>query len=464
VSSIDIVAWAETISARYMFPQLVRMLVRATAASNAVVDFPTAEDAQRPGWDGIVENPEQSAYVPAGNSGWELSTDGNPQIKADQDCQKRKDDPLSLKANATTFVAVTAKRWGQKRQWAAARKEEGFWSSVVAYDAIDLEQWLELCPEVAIWFAAQTGRRPRGVQSLEDFWNEYRHSTAPVMSPALLLAGRKKEADKVAQWLEAGSGVLRVLADSADEALAFVSAVSVMSQETSGKFKFAEIIVATDSEQVRQLMGASHQLTFGWRVDDPSLLGTIADKGHRALLPLGRSAALVEHADIELPRLGRAEFVAAIKSALPGKAGENQDQQREYEAERRARKSGRSITVYRRMFAAVGVAQPPAWAMPERAQELLPVLLSGGWSETNDSDRLAISKLAGTDYESVSKTLMRWKNQPDAPIRRTGEVWTLVAPLDAWSLLGGFISDTYLERFGQIVQDVLGEGSVKLFV
>jgi hypothetical protein len=438
------------------------MLVRATTAPDAVVDFPAAEDAQRPGWDGRVDNPKRNTYVPAGNSGWELSTEVNPQIKADRDYQKRKDDPLGLDPKGTTFIAVSARKWGQKRQWAAAKKEEGFWSSIVAYDAIDLEQWLELCPEVAIWFATHIGRRPHGVQSLEDFWNEFCHSTAPTMTPALLLAGRKNEAEKVTHWLESGSGVFRILADSADEALAFVSAVSVMSQNTNRQHKFAETIVATDAEQIRQLIGASHQLTFGWRLDDPSLLGTIVNKGHRALIPLGRSAALVEHADIELPRLGRAEFVAAIKDALSGEPGEKQDQQREDEADRRARKCGRSITVYRRLFASAGVVQPPAWATPERAQELVPVVLAGSWSESNDADRVALSKLAGIDYEAVSKTVMRWKNQPDAPIRRIGDTWTLIAPLDAWSLLGRFISDTDLERFSQTVHVVLGETDPKL--
>ena len=458
-----------------MFPQLVRKLVRANAASDAKVYFPTSEDAQLPGWDGIVESPKRSAYVPAGNSGWELSTEASPQKKAEGDYQGRKIDPLSLSPNATTFVAVSARKWAKKLEWAATKKKEGFWSDVFAYDAIDLEQWLELCPEVAIWFSAQTGRVPRGVQSLEDFWNEYRHSTDPVMLPNLLVAGRKKEAETVAQWLEAGSGVLRVLADSADEALAFVSAVAVMNEATSANRDCAEIIVATDAEQIRQLMGASHRLTFGWRIDDPSLLGIIVDKRHRALVPLSRSAGLSEHANVELPRLGRAEFVAAIKDALPRQpidttedaliqeqAKRKEEAKREEEATHRARKSGRSITVYRRMFAAHGVAQLPAWATPERAQELVPVLLAGGWSETNKSDQLAISKLAGTGYETVSKTLMRWINQPDAPIRRIGDAWSLVAPLDAWSLLSRFISESVLERFSQTVQDVLGESDPKL--
>jgi addiction module HigA family antidote len=475
VSSSDIASWAESIAtAPYTFPQLVRMLIRANAPSDAIVDFPAHTDARRPGWDGLVENSKASAYVPAGQSGWEVSTEAHPQTKAEGDYQTRKGNSLGLTPRATTFVAVSARKWAKKRDWVIAKKKEDFWSNVIAYDAADIEQWLEICPEVAIWFASQTGRRPRGVQSLEEFWNEYRLSTDPVTPPELLLAGRKKEAEAVAQWLEAGTRVLRVLADSADEALAFVSAVAVTNQTTGGGCECAEIIVATDSEQIRQLMGAPHQLTFGWRIDDPSLLGIAVDKGHRVLVPLSRSAAFNENADVQLTRLGRAGFVAAIKDTLPREpidikepgreeeAKRKEEAKREEEANRRVRKSGRSLTVYRRMFAAAGVAQLPAWGTAEVAQELLPVLLAGGWTETNDSDRLAISKLAGTDYEIVSRTVMRWKNQPDAPVRRIGEAWSLVAPLDAWSLLSRFISDIDLERFSQVVLDVLGEGDPKL--
>jgi hypothetical protein len=184
---------------------------------------------------------------------------------------------------------------------------------------------------------------------------------------------------------------------------------------------------------------------------------------------------LAEHADIELPRLGRAEFTKAIKDALPHEsiqitgdpardeqAKRAEEDKREIEAGDRARKCGRSITVYRRMFPRHGVVKSALWATAERGQELIPVLLAGGWSEANKSDKLAISKLAGTEYDAVSKTLMRCKNQPDSPVRRIGDTWSLVAPLDAWSLLGGLISDPDLERFSQIVEDVLGESDPKL--
>src|SRR5271165_2850049 len=166
IGSSDLVSWAETIDARYTLPQLIRKLVRA---SGGIGDFPTSEDAQQRGWDGLAENSVRHAYVPLGRSGWELSTESNPQSKANDDYEKRKGDPRGLEPKAATFVAVSARKWGQKRQWLAEKRAEKFWANVLAYDAVDLEQWLESCPEVGIWFTTRIGRRPRGVQSLESF-------------------------------------------------------------------------------------------------------------------------------------------------------------------------------------------------------------------------------------------------------------------------------------------------------
>lgn len=483
VTSGDLAAWADTIDARYSFPKLVRSLVRATAAGGCAADFPAMEDAQNAGWDGLVESPVASAYVPAGKSAWELSTDAKPQSKAERDYQKRTENPLGLEPAKTVLVLATLRKWPQKRQWMTAKNQDGIWEKVVVYDALDFEQWLDVAPEAAIWLADRLGRSVAGVRSLDTFWNEFSLSTAPPISPSLLLAGRAGPADKVGEWLETGSGALRVLADSPDEALAFMAAVGI-SRVTNSRNPLSNSIVVADAEQARQLMGTSHRLTFGWQIDDPSLLGIIIDKGHRAFVPVSRSTGGAEHADLELPRLGRVEFIAAVKEALRGQdqlsrqqtgpaaqsarsvrelassqgaLRELNDAKREEEATVRAKESGRSLTVYRRLYSAAGVSQSPQWATPERAGELTPILLAGSWSESSEADRSGLSALTGADYTGVSRLLARWKNQPDSPVRQLGDTWTFVAPLDAWSLLSKFMTDIDLDRYQKTVVEILGE-------
>ena len=53
----------------------------------------------------------------------------------------------------TIFVFVTPRRWPGKDKWVKDRKAQGQWKDVRAYDASDLEQWLEQSISGQAWFA-----------------------------------------------------------------------------------------------------------------------------------------------------------------------------------------------------------------------------------------------------------------------------------------------------------------------
>jgi len=81
--------------------------------------------------------------VPQGRSCWELSVEANPTSKANRDYDKRtRETPADIRAR-TTLVAVTARRWTKKNAWCEEKTDRGEWNSVRAYDADDLEAWLE---------------------------------------------------------------------------------------------------------------------------------------------------------------------------------------------------------------------------------------------------------------------------------------------------------------------------------
>lgn len=473
VSSRDLAAWADSVDARYTLPKLMRTLIRATAAPDSAVDFPAFEDAQLPGYDGIVDSSVANGFVPKGKSVWELSTDKNPSAKADSDYEKRLQDPLGLELKLTTLVMVSLRRWPKKREWAKHKNEAGYWSKVLVYDAIDLEQWLELVPGATMWLANRLNLSVPGTRSMEVFWSEYSLSSSPPISAALLLAGRDDDAEKASQWLQTGSGVLSVLADSSDEALAFIAAVGVDRRIENA---LMNVIVVSDPEQARQFLGSAHQVTFGWQLDDPSLLGTIIDKGHRAILPMSRNGTGGQHADLELNRRpNRSKFVAAIEQSLwNGEEPQQRDAsfrndssfykkaQVEEEAERRARACGRSITVYRRLFPAGGVGKKSVWASEGFAHDLVPILLAGSWTEGNEADHSALAELACSDYAAINRVLARWRNQSDSPLRHVGNAWELAAPLDAWSLLSRSITKDDLDRYRKVTLKVLGESDPAL--
>ncbi len=179
VSSRDLVVWADSIDARDALPKLVRMLVHSTSATGSAIRFPAYEDGQRSGYDGIVDSPAAGHNVPKGKSVWELSTERRPSAKADKDYDKRLQNSLGYDPQQTTLVMVNLRRWTDKEKWAAQKNEAKDWAEVRAYDAIDLEQWLELVPHVTIWLANRLNLSVTGAQSLETFWSEYSRSASP---------------------------------------------------------------------------------------------------------------------------------------------------------------------------------------------------------------------------------------------------------------------------------------------
>ena len=129
------------------------MLVHSSDSALAKVDFPGNDDAERPGWDGWTEASKESPWVPLGQSGWEFGVTGDIKKKADGDFEKSlKAAPLDERA-LITFVFVTPRRWPGKAAWIKTKQKLGQWGDVRAYDASDLERWVEQSLPAQAWLA-----------------------------------------------------------------------------------------------------------------------------------------------------------------------------------------------------------------------------------------------------------------------------------------------------------------------
>ena len=88
---------------------------------------------------------------------------GQNQLPNTDDYQKRTADPEHLDRAKTSYVFLTPRRWNQKEDWIAEKKAKAEWADVRAYDADDLEQWLEHAPAVGAWLARILHKYPSGV-------------------------------------------------------------------------------------------------------------------------------------------------------------------------------------------------------------------------------------------------------------------------------------------------------------
>jgi len=165
----DLELWARRRDAQGRLPQLVRRLVLATTRDVVLAHFRSGEGVLYSGWDGLVESAAGSPFVPAGTSVWEMGTNHNPRDKAEDDYRKRTADPLGLNTADTTFVFVTPRRWPNKADWVAEKMAKGTWREVRAYDADDLETFLEPAPTVHSWISALVGKDPVATQDLESY-------------------------------------------------------------------------------------------------------------------------------------------------------------------------------------------------------------------------------------------------------------------------------------------------------
>ncbi len=442
VAASDLDAWADSREAQADLPRVVRRLIHATMPLPRRVAFPAGEGVQTAGWDGLVEVESGNAWVPTGSSGWEISVDSRPQGKASDDYEKRKRRPDPLDPPDAAFVFVTARRWRGKSKWAQAHADERFWREVRAYDADDLEQWLERAPAVQLWVARLLARAPSGAVDVEGWWDEWAAETAPlVMPPDLLLAGRKEAVARVVEWLAGPPSVLPLRASSRDEAVAFVIAASSRTDDAARASFRARCVIASDMQAWRELAQGYDGLILIPRFEDLSGIAA-AGRRHHVLIPVGPDA-LPSSEIIDLPLLDPEEATAALGPVLG-----------EMEARKRLRAAGRSLSALRRGFLAFVGSRRPVWAKDGNARDLIAPLLAGAWSEDVAGDRSALARLATQSYDTVADAATRWLNVEDPPVRRVGSVWKMTSRDDGWAMLAGSLQKRDLDALEAVSKDV----------
>ena len=171
IRAAQIERWSEEIGSRQKLPVLMRKLVHAVGEGLERVDFPGYDNAERHGWDGLVEAAVATPWVPRGKSGWELSTREDIKRKVDEDYANRmRAIPKAEERAEYTFIFVTARNWPGKDQWVKEKTALGHWREVRAYDASDLEQWAEHSATAQIWLAELLNIPVEGYRSLERCW------------------------------------------------------------------------------------------------------------------------------------------------------------------------------------------------------------------------------------------------------------------------------------------------------
>jgi hypothetical protein len=448
VTALDLDQWSGNLAAPTTLPILVRRLILATASASVTeITMRAREGALLPGWDGIVRSDAADPHVPLETSGWELGTSKDPRDKAQDDIRHRTKDPLVLDPKTTTFVAVTSRFWRDRDTWCDARRKDGPWADVRAYDADDLETWLERAPSVHYWISEQLGREPHGVRTPDAWWDRWISQTRVVLPRGFLLAGRDEAIAGIRGALAKPSLPVTVVASSREEALAIVSASLLVGDGDDVDALRARAVIVSAQGAWDRLVDSAHGLVLIPDFDDADIASALS-KGHHVVIPVGRDARHAE-GHIVVPLLDREK---ATETLVDDAAGITRDIAGRYAAH-----AHRNLLSLRRTLAINPKFEKPPWSQGEEGRRLAPLVLAGSWSDDVDGDRMAVETLTGRPYTEVEGDLAIWSALDDAPLIRTGQVWRVVSKENVWDLISALVTKTDLNQFHEVAPRVLEE-------
>ena len=449
IRSADIDLWSRRIEARHKLAALLRGLVHTTGYDLTRVDFPAFDDAERRGWDGVVETSTPTPWIPDGRSGWEFGCDQNAKRKADKDYDARLRSVPMRERRETTFVFVTPHNWSRKDRWAQEKAILGEWKDVRAYDASDIEQWLEQSAQMQVWLAEQIGIRVSGYRSLGRCWADWADTCDPILSPTLFDPSVQEFSDKFQRWLaEPPTRPFVVAADSREEALAFLSCLSESNNPDTNETGTGALVF--DTPEAMQRFRACNAALGMAVVHDARVereIGDLYRRCHCVIVRLGND--VYAEPDIRLGLPGSDDLSSALKSM-----GLSEDR-----IQMLVRDSGRSRTVLRRRLSTIPAVRAPAWARDaEKARKLLPTALVGAWHKASSADREVVRLLARAnedhDVEAGVTALLALE---DSPLWSVGEHRGVISRIDALFGVREFVTGPDLENFFFVAECVLSE-------
>lgn len=436
--------WADRHECRRSLPLLIRRLIRETAPTLLSLRFPGNEAIDLAGLDGQSTAESATIWVPAGRSVWEMGCNQDPRAKAENDYTKRTAEISEGERQNINFIFVTPRRWNSKDDWLDEKRREHAWAKIIVYDAIDLETWLEQAPVTSRWLGEQLGVSDPNILTPQEWWQRWSTVANPPISMHLVASRRQNEAEALLERLRSGQRVVVVQADDRGEAAAFVVATLV---EAGALDLLDQTLVVTSGEARIQTTSESRLIVIA---DIPE--GQEADFGDRRHVTIVRAyprGRVDIHDSIQLTHVPSDVFRSELNAM--GLTKEN--------AELLARKTGHSVPVLRRDLSQDPEIRRPIWAR-ERvlARHLLPFALAGSWVEREHfQDSTVIQLLGEISDTDISHTRDSFLALDDAPIAKYGNVNVIVSQIDALFAIGSCIERNDLDRFFQLIVELVGE-------
>lgn len=436
VSASNIISWVENNNkiAQQELPQIIRRLCFHSKDTKAI-SFPAGDSTFMPSWDGTLESADENAWIPAGKSVWEIGTDSSIGNKANSDFEKRtKDSSEEFKAE-NTYIFITPRRWKGKEKWVTDNKDKGGWKEVRAYDATDLEEWIDSQPSNAVYIAEILGIGGYGVKSAEAYFNDWANQCKPAITKEALTLGRESSFESLDKeftdnFIKDNYSVISVYSDSIEE-----SVISAIVTVMSNNKLLLNSLVITDEQgwqyvqnnpEVKIVICASPEIA-----KQPSVKNDLT-----LISPQSLGNKPADEKNIILERASYSEFEKALVAL-----GEE-----ESDAKRLSHQAGRSWSVYRRLKAINPAISKPDWS-DGNSLALSLLSLIGSWDGNNANDKAFVSSIAQTEYENIESELLQLASVDDTPVIKIDQVWKIKSPVEVLPFVSSAISSELAQRY-----------------
>ncbi len=293
-----------------------------------------------------------------------------------------------------------------------------------------------------------------GFRTLDLCWDDWAGVTNPPLDGALFSSAIEASKRTVLSWLDQEpTRPLLITADSAEEALAFVSQLfgKLGGLELSA---YRERVVIVDKADSFPRLTAEHgpliPVVYSREVERE--LAVHVTKIHSVVV-YPRNA-VSNQPDIVLEPASQDTFNKALESM-----GKTRD-----DISHLSNASGRSLTVLRRKLSTILAIQVPVWAQDASlASSLIPFLLVGAWDTTNQADRTGLEALSGSQtFGELEKEIQRLCQLNDSPVWSIGTFRGVVSKIDLLYAIAGVVTAGDLERYFTLARRVLGEDDPSL--
>ena len=448
ITAGQIAAWSETIDARGELAVLLRTLVHSTGSNLEKVDFPALDNSQREGGDGWVDSGSATPWIPLGTSCWEFSCNKKVGPKADADYATRTRKVAAAEQEITTFVFVTPRNWPKKEQWVRSKKDQCQWKDVRAFDASDLEQWLEQSIPAQVRFREFQGIGTEQVVSLDQIWNEWACVTEPELSQDLFVPAAERHRSTLEKWFsDPPAHPLIVSADSSREALAFLACTIGRLHQSCSGFHERAIIIRSRGAFNSILKSFPNFVAIIASSEVEQDLAGLHKKAHTIIVR--ERSTLINNADIALdPLLGHEDFRNALKQMGFG----------DLRIAQLAIESARSPSILRRRLSEVPAVQCPPWMEDNTVvRALIPLIFVGAWDSCIAGDQQILCRLTGSESHEVERVVAQLQRTCEPPIWSIGSCRGIVAKIDALYAASDSITLDDLTNFLSTAKEVLSE-------